>query len=511
MSDKAGKRAERPRRRAVPPPLGTPISDSRLRTWLADYETIAQRQHAEALAELGDAEAWRDALAAVRRHTVANLDRYLAQFIDNLEQNGACVFCASDAQEACAYVVDLAARRGARRIVKAKSMVTEEIALNQALEASGVEVTETDLGEFIIQLGGERPYHITGPALHKTLPEIRALFSRLAGEELPEDIEVLAGFARERLRERFVAADMGISGANIGVASTGTVVLVTNEGNGRMVTTLPRTHVVVMGMERLVPDWRGLEAVLTLLPRAGTGERLTTYVNAISGPRRDGDADGPEELHVVIVDNGRSRLLGTKYEQALTCIRCGSCPDFCPVYRVVGGHAYGSVYSGPIGAVITPLLFGFEGNEDLPFISTLCGACQGACPARVPLADLLLELRADIAGTRGAGDPWRLGFKAFSAVAGHRRLFDAASRVGALAAPLVERLACAAALPRVLRGWTDARELPRLAARTFGREWRKREGRGVLDGSGGADGSGADSQAGASAAAGESGATGGGG
>ncbi len=272
MSGKAGRRAAR--RRRVPSPLGTPIVDPRLRAWLADYGAIAQRQHAEALDELGDAEAWRDALAAVRRHTVANLDRYLAQFIDNVERNGGRVFCASDAEEACTYVADLATRRGAKRIVKSKSMVTEEISLNQALEATGAEVTETDLGEFIIQLAGERPYHITGPALHKTLPEIRRLFSCLAGKELPEDVEALAAFARGWLRQRFVAADMGISGANIGVASTGTVVLLTNEGNGRMVTALPRTHVVVMGMERLVPDRRGLEAVLTLLPRAGTGERL---------------------------------------------------------------------------------------------------------------------------------------------------------------------------------------------------------------------------------------------
>jgi len=457
-------------------PLGTPIADRRLRAWLADYEAIAQRQHAEALEELGDAEAWRDALAAVRRHTVANLDRYLALFIANLERNGARVFCASDAQEARAYVADLVVRRAAPRVVKAKSMVTEEIGLNGALEAAGAEVTETDLGEYIIQLGGEAPYHITGPALHKTLPEIRELFSRLAGEELPEDVEALAAFARGRLRAAFLDADVGISGANIGVASTGTIVVLTNEGNGRMVTSLPRTHVVVMGMERLVPDRHGLEAVLTLLPRAGTGERLTTYVNAISGPRREGDVDGPDELHVVIVDNGRSRLLGTKYQDALTCIRCGSCPDFCPVYRVVGGHAYGSVYSGPIGAVITPLLFGFEGHEDLPFASTLCGACEGACPARVPLADLLLELRADIARARGAADPWRLGFKAFAYAAARRRLFEAAAKGAAVAVPIAERAIVARALPRVVRGWTDGRALPTPPARTFGEHWRKMPG-----------------------------------
>ena len=263
-------------------------------------------------------------------------------------------------------MVELARRRRVRRVVKAKSMVTEEIRLNDALKSMGAEVAETDLGEFIIQLSGEKPYHITGPALHKTLPQIRELFSQAAGEELADDVETLAAFARRTLREDFMSADMGISGVNVGVASTGTIVLVTNEGNGRMSTTLPPVHVAVMGMERLVPDWASLEPVLTMLPRAGTGERATTYVSAITGPRRQGDVDGPEELHVVIVDNGRSRILGTKYRPVLTCIRCGCCADFCPVYRTMGGYAYESVYTGPIGAVLTPLLDGLDGHEHLP-------------------------------------------------------------------------------------------------------------------------------------------------
>lgn len=450
------------------------IRDPQLRDWLSEYAAIAQRQHQEALDELDDAEAWRDALAAARRHTVRHLDRYLGQFIWRLESNGAHVFCASDAGEACAYVAELADRRQVRRVVKAKSMVTEEIELNQALERCGAEVTETDLGAFIVQLTDEPPYHITAPALHKTLPQIRAVFSELAGEDLPEDVTALAAFARSHLRERFLTADMGITGANIGVASTGTVVLLTNEGNGRMVSTLPRTHVVVMGMERLVPDWAALEPLLTLLPRAATGERLTTYVTALSGPRRETDVDGPEELHVVIVDNGRSRLLGTKYEAALTCVRCGSCPDFCPVYRVIGGHAYGSVYSGPIGAVITPLLFGLEGNEKLAHASTLCGACQDACPAKVPLADLLLELRADAAARRGTADPWRLGFKAYSRASASRRAFEAAVQVVRLACAPVRRLGGSPLPLRILHAWTETRDLPCPPGRTFGERWRRR-------------------------------------
>ena len=401
----------------------TTVGDEVLQRWLADYQVVSEQWHDAALAELGDVEAWRDVVSAVREHTVAHLDRYLSQFADRVEAGGGHVFFAATASEAREYVVGVARRAGAQHIVKAKSMVTSEIDLNPALEALGAEVAETDLGEYIIQLSGEKPYHITGPALHKTLPQIRKLFSQEAGAELPEDPDSLAAFARSTLREKFLRADMGISGANFGIASTGTIVLVTNEGNGRMSTTLPRTHVVVMGMERLVPDWGSLEPVLTMLTRAGTGERATTYVSAITGPRREDDVDGPEELHVVIVDNGRSRLLGTRYQSVLHCIRCGYCADCCPVYRTMGGHAYESPYTGPIGAVLTPLLDGIEGREHLPFASTLCGACQAECPAKVPLADLLLQLRADVVEAHRSPASWRVGFKAFAAVSRRPRLW----------------------------------------------------------------------------------------
>ena len=450
------------------------VDDEPLQEWLADYQAVEQGWHAWAHADLGDPEAWRDAVAAVRRHTITHLDQHLAEFAANVERAGGHVFFAADAKEARDYVVELARRKKARRIVKAKSMVTEEIELDPALAAFGAEVTETDLGAYIVQLSGEKPYHITGPALHKTKPQIRELFSREAGEELPDDVEALTAFARRALREKFLSADIGITGCNVGVASTGTVVLVTNEGNGRMSSTLPPTHVVVMGMERLVPDWRSLEPVLTMLPRAGTGERATTYVTAITGPRRPDDVDGPEELHVVIVDNGRSGILGTKYEPVLNCIRCGCCADFCPVYRTIGGHAYESVYTGPIGAVLTPLLDGFEGHEHLPFASSLCGACQEACPARVPLADLLLELRADVVGSRRAPDAWKLGFQGFAAVSARRRLWDVALAAVGRLAPLAMRGGRLRIAPRVARGWTDSRDLPLPARRSFARLWARR-------------------------------------
>lgn len=460
------------------------VGDEVLQEWLVGYQVVAQDWQRKALAELGDPEAWRDAVAAVRRHTVAHLDRYLTQFADNVERAGGQVFFAATAAEARDYVVDLARRKDARRIVKAKSMVTEETGLDDALRATGARLSATDLGDYIVQLTGEMPYHITGPALHKTLPQIHRIFSDVAGEELPADADALAAFARQTLRDEFLAADMGITGANVGIASTGTVVLVTNEGNGRMSSTLPPVHVVLMGMERLVPDWPSLEPILTMLPRAGTGERATTYVTAITGPRRTDDADGPCELHVVIVDNGRSRILGTKYQPVLHCIRCGCCADWCPVYRTMGGHAYESVYTGPIGAVLTPLLQGFAGHEHLPFASTLCGACDAACPARVPLTDLLLELRADMVAARPEPTAWRLGFRAFALLSAHRGAWDAllraAGALAPLAAPFARRRAVACRVPRVVRAWTAARDLPLPARRSFGALWRRDPaGRGV--------------------------------
>jgi len=492
--------------------VGETVADRPLHEWLDNYQAVQQGWHAWAHDDLGDAEQWRDAVAAVRRHTVAHLDRYLAEFAGNVERAGGHVFFAADAQEARDYVVDVGRRKGVRRVVKGKSMVSEEIGLDAALSALGAEVTETDLGAYITQLAGERPYHITGPAVHKRLPQIRDILSRAAGEDLPEDPDALAGFARRALREKFLTADLGVSGANFGVASTGTIVLVTNEGNGRMTTTLPPTHVVVMGMERLAPDWRSLEPLLTLLTRAGTGERITSYVTAITGPRRDGDADGPEELHVVVVDNGRSRILGTKYQPVLQCIRCGCCADFCPVYRTMGGHAYDSVYTGPIGAVITPLLEGMDGREHLPFASTLCGACDDACPARVPLSELLLELRADAAKSAAEPTSWALGFRGFAALSRRRRVWDMALGVAGALAPVVMRggrlrvgpsrggrLHCRrlSGEPGIVRAWTDSRDLPLPAPASFGRLWRRRpaeggpaDGRGTAAGDDAAPGEG---------------------
>lgn len=449
------------------------LDDPVLQEVISSGQDYMQALQEQAKREL-DWPAWLDAIEAVRSHTIANLDYYVAQFADNVERLGGRVYFAADAAEARDYVAALVKRKGAKLVVKSKSMVTEEIELNHALEEIGAEVVETDLGEFIVQLAGERPFHIVAPATHKSLEQIRDLFSTMAGEELAADAGVLTTFARHVLREKFLTADLGISGCNFGVAATGTVVLVTNEGNGRMTTTLPKTHVVVMGVERLVPDLQSLEPILAVLPWAGAGERITTYVTAINGPRRPGDGDGPEEMHVVLVDNGRSSILGSKYEKILHCIRCGACLDVCPVYRKIGGHAYDSTYPGPIGAVLSPLLEGLERHPELPFASSLCGACSEVCSARIPLADYLLELREDAVRAGAGGASWTAGFRCFAEATRRPRVWALGERVARLVLRPFERHGCVRKGPSLLGLWTRSRDFPPLARRSFRELWRSR-------------------------------------
>jgi L-lactate dehydrogenase complex protein LldF len=342
---------------------------------------------------LGRWQEWRDRGEAVRAHVVAHLDFYLEQFRRQCEAAGGRVHFAADAAEARALFLRIARARGARRVVKSKSMVTEEIHLNQHLEALGLECVETDLGEWIVQLAGETPSHIILPAIHKSRDQIRALFEAEGGVPLQSDTKTLAGHARGRLRQKFLAADIGVSGANFLVAETGSIAVFTNEGNGRLVTTLPRTHVAFVGMERIVPTLADLELMAQLLPRSATGQKLTTYLHLITGPRRPDEADGPEELHVIVLDNGRSQQLGdAAFQDVLHCIRCGACLNVCPVYRQIGGHAYGSVYPGPIGAVLSPRLD--PQHAGLADASSLCGACFDACPVKIPLHDMLARQRS---------------------------------------------------------------------------------------------------------------------
>lgn len=431
----------------------------------------------DALAELPAAEELRDHFKAIRAATLARLAHHLETFERNAIAAGAQVHWARDGVEACDLITQIARQHGVTLATKSKSMATEEIHLNHALAAAGVEPVETDLGEWIIQLADEPPSHIIAPAIHKTKAQVAALFSREAGRELPaDDIPLLTAEARRLLRQRFLAAGMGISGANMGVAETGSVVLVTNEGNGRLITSAPPVHVAVMGIEKVVPTWDEAAVWLALLARSATGQPLSIYTSIITGPARRGlngssDPDGPQEVHIVLLDNARSRLLGTKYEEVLQCIRCGACLNACPVYREAGGHAYGSPYSGPIGAVITPLLFGLEQYEALPHASSLCGACLEVCPVRIDLPRMLLALRHDEVQRKMLSTPERLAEQSAAFVLSHTRLLRwSAAVLRWVQRPLVknDRLR----LPHRLNP-AGKRQLPGLAPKSFRELWQE--------------------------------------
>jgi L-lactate dehydrogenase complex protein LldF len=349
----------------------------------------------EAYAQLPDLQSMRQELKKIRQATIAHLAEYLAEFEGNARQAGAQVHWAKDKADVGRIVLEIARREQARRIVKSKSMVTEEVGLNHILESEGIQVVETDLGEYIIQLAGETPSHIIAPAVHKTTRQVAELFAEKLGQDLESDPEALTGFARQTLRRMFLEAEIGISGVNLGVAETGSIVLVTNEGNGRMVTSLPPVHIAVMGIERLAPTWEAAATWLSLLARSATGQPLSIYTSVITGPARPDELDGPRAVHIILLDNNRSALSGTKYQEVLECIRCGACLSVCPVYKDSGGHAYHSPYSGPIGAVISPLLFGLENYPGLPQASTLCGACLEVCPVQIDLPRMLHALRVD--------------------------------------------------------------------------------------------------------------------
>jgi L-lactate dehydrogenase complex protein LldF len=427
-----------------------------------------------ALDALPDVEALRDHLKAVRSATLARLAEHLETFEANAQAAGAHVHWARTADDANRIVTGIAQQHGVQLAVKSKSMASEEIHLNAALQAAGVEPVETDLGEWIIQLAGEPPSHIIVPAIHKTRGQVAELFNRETGEALDgDDIPGMTAVARRALREKFLAAGIGISGANLGVAETGSVVLVTNEGNGRMVSGAPPVHVAVMGIEKLAPNWDDAAAWLALLARSSTGQHLSVYTTVITGPRRPGDLDGPEEFHIVLLDNGRSRLIGTRYEEILQCIRCGACLNVCPVYRTSGGHAYRSPYSGPIGAVITPLLFGLEDYEALPHASSLCYACLDVCPVRIDIPRMLLALREDEVDE--AIPAWweRVLERAVAAAFAQPRVYRWGAGAGRIfQRPLVRDGGLD--LPNVVNPFGE-RRLPSLAKRSFRDMWESGE------------------------------------
>ena len=438
--------------------------------------------------ELPEYQQLREQAHQVKKHTLEHLDYYLEQVERNVTAHGGKVIYARTAAEVADFVIGLARDRGAKLFVKSKSMTTEEIDLNEKLEENHLEPVETDLGEFIVQLCRERPYHIVGPAMHKTRFDVADIFTEKLGVEREEVIEKQTMIARRVLRKKFLAADIGITGANFVVADSGAVALVENEGNARLSYSAPKIQIAIAGIEKLIPRARDLAVFLKLLGRSATGQPLTVYTSIISGPRRTHDLDGPEEFYLVLLDNGRTRLLADAGKrESLMCIRCGACLNTCPVYRKIGGHNYPWVYSGPIGAVITPQYIGLMNDPWLPYASSLCGACYEVCPVKVNIPHLLLELRSEVVrakGREGSGRLEKLAFRLWAWMMRHPLLYEMAGTLGACAVPDSSGngwLSRAPGLTGVgpLKAWLSQRDLPAPAPKSFRQLWRARDkGRG---------------------------------
>ncbi|MER3490046.1 MAG: iron-sulfur cluster-binding protein [Meiothermus sp.] len=428
-----------------------------------------ERNRQAAYAEVG-AQAWRDWAEAVKNHVLTHLDTYLEQAERSLTANGVRVHWAEDAEAARRIVAEIARSGGVKKVVKAKSMLSEELGINPMLEGMGIEALETDLGEYIIQLLGQSPSHIVGPAIHLSLEQIRRLFHERFGTPPEAAPDALASVARKLLREGFLKADMGISGGNFVVAETGTLALIENEGNIRLSTSAPRIHLALVGIEKLLPRFSDLAVFLSLTARAATGQRLGTFVSLIQGPRREGETDGPEEVHVVLVDNGRSSVLADPQAwETLRCVRCAACLNACPVYRQTGGHAYGYVYSGPIGAVLAPGLLGLEQTQPLPYASSLCGACYEACPVKIPIPKLLLTWRNRAVEEGLTPRLERAAIAGYTLAMTHPALYKLASKALRL---LPEKALDNTVVP-VLKAWTQGRAGLEPSPRSFRELWEE--------------------------------------
>jgi L-lactate dehydrogenase complex protein LldF len=427
--------------------------------------------------ELGNWEDWRTLGEEIRSHTLENIDYYLQQLSDNVSKRGGHVFFAATADDANEYIKEVVKRKNGKKVVKSKSMVTEEIGLNKALEEAGSEVIETDLGEWILQLDGDVPSHIVTPALHLNRDQIKETFTNKRGYDKSNTPEELGLFAREVLRKDFLTADIGITGCNFAVAESGAVTFVTNEGNARLATTLPDTQISVMGLERIVPTWEELDVLVSLLTRSAVGQKLTSYITGITGTRLAGEIDGPDEFHLVIVDNGRSKILGTEFQSALHCIRCAACINVCPVYRHIGGHAYGSIYPGPIGAVLTPLLDGYENHKELPHASTLCGACTDVCPVKIPLHEQLIRHREIMVEKNMAPTAEKIAMNGFVKWSTHPAAYKLSSKLARTALKPWTKDETITNGPGPLKNWTAQRDFPAPSQQTF-RSWFKERQKG---------------------------------
>ncbi|OAN18181.1 amino acid dehydrogenase [Photobacterium jeanii] len=449
------------------------MKDDFMRESVANAQTRMFTNRQKAADKLGNWEQWREMGMDIRNHVLENLDYYLHQLSESVEKNGGQVFFARTADEATAYVESIIKAKDAKKVVKSKSMVTEEINLNHVIERNDCEVVETDLGEYILQVDDcDPPSHIVVPALHKNRYQIRDIFKDKIGYEGSEDPEELTRYVRDYIRHDFLEADIGITGCNFAVAESGTVTLVTNEGNARLATSLPKTHIAVMGMERIVPTFEELDIVISLLCRSAVGLPLTGYVTALTGPREDGQTDGPEEFHLVIVDNGRSDILGSEFRDILRCVRCAACVNTCPAYRHIGGQSYGSIYSGPIGAVLSPLLGGYDDFKDLPYACSLCRACHDVCPVKIPLSDLLLKHRQKMGEQKITPTGERASVGVFNFINARPLLWDTTVKVGATMASGLIRNGKLPVNLGAIGEWTEARDLPNPDGQSF-RSWFK--------------------------------------
>ncbi len=448
------------------------IGDEHLQTAVNKGTHTAYNNRLKSMYAFGEehGEALRKQAAEAKRRALRKLPELLEQAEANMIENGMEVLWAEDAADARRLALQIAHKHDVKTLTKSKSMVTEEIGLNEALVEAGINVVETDLGEWILQLNDEPPSHIIAPVIHKTKETIVDVFRR-NGYEGSDDAKAMATYARETLRQAFLDSDMGISGGNFIVAETGTFGLVMNEGNGRMVTSLPRVHVAIIGIEKIVETIEDYALLTQVITRSGTGQAISVYTHMINGPRRADEPDGPEHVYVILVDNGRSDIYATDYAEALACIRCGACLNACPVYQNTGGHAYGWVYGGPIGAVVTPLLTGLENASPLPYASTLCGACKQACPVDIDIPRMLLELRRDITASGKNGALWGAGMKSWSAGNANRTFYE----MGGAAARTGQRLLPTQQLPGILGNWTKYRDFPDFAPKPFRELWKERE------------------------------------
>lgn len=477
------------------------LADQRLQN---AHEVVYNGFHRARIKAASDTQEWeqqRTLGKAIKDHTIANLDYYLDMLASNVEKNGGKVFFAQDAQDANRYVLSVAQKNHVNTVIKSKSMVSEEMGLNHVLEGQGMEVVETDLGEYIIQLAGETPYHIIAPAIHKSIDQVANLLEKKGDrddshlvnqsqatnpQETPEErqarAEALTRKARQQLRDVFQRADMSVTGVNFAVAETGSIALVTNEGNGRMATSMPRIHIAAMGMEKVIPSAADLSVMLRILIRSATGQRISSYVTMVNGPRQPDEEDGPEEFHLIIMNNGRDRLLRDhSLREALNCIRCGACMNACPVYRKVGGHSYGWVYPGPIGAIVSPVLTGLREGSELPAASSLCGACHEACPVKINIPRMLLELRAKTAEPEPTDDSGssaslveRITWKGWRNAMMGRGRFQAAAKVGRWIMKPVSRQGWVRKAPPPVSAWTRSRDFPAPAKQSFGERFAKR-------------------------------------